>query len=219
MSPYGTAVCVAASLAILASAAGGTLFPGGVFGAHGFGGIPWSVGSSIQPGDAYLYHVCERGMQGTSWGRLTADSEGCQNISLEFYGPFVDSGQAYWLVQVAGTHPALPDGTAQAMVTLRMSDGTVEPVRSNRALAGMLERTIFYTSAYGPTNLAPGSAWTAPYYPEMTAYGRSDGVFFAGYRDSQGRANMMSFLPDMPLPLSADMPERGFEFEVLGWQQ
>lgn len=183
--------------------------------ADAFGALPWKVGSPMQSGDTYRYYLCDRGHQATSWGHEVANSDGCQNITLTFYGPFSDAGNAYWLVQAYGQHPVILNQTESALLTVRLSTLEIEPVLHYHALAETLEKTLFYTSHYDRTNLNVGSTWNARTLPDMTVYSHSEGVYFAGYRDGIGRTNGMSFSPLAPLPLSAEMPEQGFSFRML----
>ena len=182
--------------------------------ADGFGALPWKVGSSLESNDTYTYYLCSRGDQSTNWGRTVANSDGCQNITLTFYGPFTDDGGAYWFVQAYGVHPegGLPKS---AMLTVRLSNLDVDPVFFHHSLATTLENTIFYTAQYDRTNLNVGFKWHSRTLPEMTVYSHADGVYFSGYRDDIGRTNGMSFAPLVPLPLSAEMPDRGFSFRMV----
>ena len=183
--------------------------------ADAFGTLPWVVGSPMQSGDTYRFYLCDRGHQATLWGHEVANSDGCQNITLTFYGPFSDAGNAYWLIQAYGQHPAVPTQTESALLTLRISTLNVEPVLHYYSLAELLEDTIFYTGQYHRTNLNVGATWTSHTLPDMTVYAYSEGVYFSGYRDGTGRTNGMSFSPLSPLPLSADMPDDGFSFRML----
>ena len=179
------------------------------------GAIPWKVGSPMQSGDTYKYYLCIRGHQSTMWGREVADRDGCQNITLTFYGPFLNDGNAYWVIQAYGQHPAITDRTESAILTVRLSTLEIESPFHYRTLAEMLENTIFYTGPYDRTSLYVGSTWTSRTLPDMIVYSYSEDVYFAGYRDGLGRTNGMSFSPLSPLPLSAEMPAQGFSFRMM----
>ena len=179
------------------------------------GAVPWKVGSPMQSGDTYKYYLCDRGHQSTMWGREVADSNGCQYITLTFYGPFLNNGNAYWVIQVHGQHPVITDQTESAILTVRLSTLEIESPFYYRAMAEMLEKTVFYTSQYDGTSLYVGSTWTSRTLPNMVVYSYAEDVYFAGYRDGIGRTNGMSFSPLSPLPLSAEMPEQGFSFRMV----
>ena len=183
--------------------------------ADAFGALPWNVGSPMQSGDTYRYYICDRGHQATLWGHEVANSDGCQNLTLAFYGPFADTGKAYWLVQAYGQHPGVPEQTESAMLTVRLATMEVKPVTHYHSLAELLQRTLFYTSEYSKTNLNVGATWDSRILPHMTVYSYENEVYFAGYRDGTGRTNGMSFSPLVPFPLSAEMPDRGFSFKLL----
>ena len=179
------------------------------------GTIPWKVGTPMESGDTYKYYLCVRGHQSTMWGREVADSDGCQYITLTFYGPFLNNGNAYWTVQAHGQHPVDTDKTESAILIVRLSTLEVESPFYYRTLADMLEDTIFYTKQYERTSLYVGSTWTSRELPDMVVYSYSEDVFFSGYRDGLGRTNGMSFSPLSPLPLSAEMPKEGFSFRMV----
>lgn len=183
--------------------------------ADAFGVTPWSVGTPIKSGDTYHYHLCDKTVRGTFWGYAVVDDKGCFNMSITFYGPFADANKGYWLLQVDGTHPRDETKKTNAMLTLRLSTMEVKSIFDYKALGTVLEKTLFYTSDYDRTNLNVGTTWKSRDNPNMVVYQHANNVYFAGYRDSDGRTNGMSFSPTFPLPLSAEMPDHGFSFSII----
>ena len=177
--------------------------------------VPWKVGAPMESGDTYKYHLCVRGHQSTLWGRGVADSNGCQFITLTFYGPLFNDGNAYWAIQAYGQHPIISTQTESALLTFRLSTLEIESPFYYDTLADMLESTIFYTGQYEKTSLYVGSTWSSRTQTDMVVYAYENDVYFSGYRDGQGRTNGMSFSPLSPLPLSAEMPEHGFSFRMV----